>query len=89
MSKAVVSSPLSEMGPWRVGAVGSRQEETLCSREDAHYKIEVPLPSNLQSGNPQTTEPEVENVIGRSCTCCIAAFVVLFSHEDEKKNSLL
>lgn len=51
-SKAVVCSPLSEMWPWHVGAVGSRQEETLWSREDARYKIEVLLPANLQSENP-------------------------------------
>lgn len=63
--------------------VGGRQEETLCSREDAHYNTEVLLPANLQSENLQATEPEAENVLGRSC--CIAAFVVLFSHEDEEK----
>lgn len=41
------------------------------------------LPANLQSENPQAAEPEAENVLGRSC--CVAAFVVLFSHEDEGK----
>lgn len=63
--------------------VGGRQEETLCSREDVHYKTEVLLPANLQSENPQAAEPEAENVLGRSC--CVAAFVVLFSREDEGK----
>lgn len=67
--------------------VGGRQEETV-SREDAHYKTKVLLPANLRSENPQATEPEAENVLGRSCTCCVAAFVVLFSHEDEKTKTL-
>lgn len=74
--------------PEQNGAVGFRircgQEETLCPREDIHYKTEALPPANLQSENPLTAEPEMENILGRSCTCCHSAFAVLFPQEDEK-----